>query len=122
MIDRSIAVLVADDEAINRVVFEQMLQHLGHTVFLAANGRTAVEIAVVEKIAVGFLDLNMPGLDGYETARSIVDRLGGHAPPLFALTAYRPDEVQGAARSAGFTDILQKPLVTDTLQRILADL
>ncbi len=58
--------LVAEDDAITRMLVKLLLERDGYTVLEAANGRQAVEIAVREHPALVVMDLNMPEMNGYD--------------------------------------------------------
>ncbi|BCT93250.1 hypothetical protein LYSHEL_22730 [Lysobacter helvus] len=66
-----------------------------------------------------FLDLGMPGMDGYELARRLRDAPGGAARVLIALTGWSQAEDQLRTRDAGFDHHLSKPADLDALDRLL---
>jgi CheY-like chemotaxis protein len=66
------------------------------------------------------LDIGMPKLDGYETARQLRERPWGHSVLLFALTGWGQEDDKERARQAGFDRHLVKPLEPETLSELLA--
>lgn len=111
-------VLLADDNAINRRVVKALLEKLGCEVDLAANGAEALERFAEAKPDLVLLDLEMPVLNGEQTARRI--RSQGHRElPILALSAHvLPEEVQRALE-AGMQDFLSKPVSLAQLDRAL---
>jgi signal transduction histidine kinase/DNA-binding response OmpR family regulator len=113
-------VLVVDDVLANRQIAEAMLRSAGHRVALAEDGATALLALGRERFDVVLMDLQMPGMDGFETTR----RIRAMAPPasdvpVIALTAsVLPDQVE-AARRAGMDGHLGKPLDRNALLALL---
>jgi CheY-like chemotaxis protein len=104
-------VLVVDDVLANRQIAQAMLRSAGHDVTLAEDGATALLALERQRFDVVLMDLQMPGMDGFETTR----RLRALPPPacdvpVIALTAsVLPDQVE-ATRRAGMDGHLGKPL------------
>jgi len=67
-----------------------------------------------------FIDLSMPGIDGYETARRIRALPGSQARRLIALTGYGLATVESRIRESGFDQYLAKPAQPADLDRIFA--
>ena len=119
----TLAVLVVDDVLANRQIAQAMLRSAGHAVTLAEDGATALLALERQRFDVVLMDLQMPGMDGFETTR----RLRAMPPPacetpVIALTAsVLPDQVE-AARRAGMDGHLGKPLdrkaLLDLVQQI----
>ncbi|WP_198369259.1 ATP-binding protein [Roseomonas rosulenta] len=107
----SLEVLVVDDVLANRQIAQAMLRSAGHNVTLAEDGATALLALERQRFDVVLMDLQMPGMDGFETTR----RLRAMPPPacevpVIALTAsVLPDQVE-ATRRAGMDGHLGKPL------------
>jgi len=118
MSDRKPTVLVVDDEAINRIVLQGLIERLDVPCIIAAGGEEAINIVSSDEIDLVFLDLQMPPPDGYETARRIRE-IRGDTIALYAITAYKPEEVRERTTSEGFTGVVQKPLNPDLLKQIL---
>ena len=108
-------VLVVDDNANARQVLDSMLTDIGFQVTQAASGDEALaavrKSALAERLyAIVFLDWQMPGRDGFDTARAIVD-LGLSPPPsLVLVTAFGRDDVMHYAQAIGIDHILIKPV------------
>jgi signal transduction histidine kinase/CheY-like chemotaxis protein len=116
-------ILLADDTEINREIVLTMLEPTGLGIDCAENGKEALDIfsAAPEKYDMIFLDINMPEMDGYETARRIraleIPRAG--TIPVIAMTGnFFQDDIDRCL-AAGMTSHLGKPLDFDILLKTL---
>ena len=111
--------LVADDNAVNRLVIETMLRQRGLRVDLAEDGAQALELLVPERLAV-FMDCQMPVLDGYEaTGRIRAAETGDRHVPIVAMTAHAMEGDRERCMRAGMDDYLAKPLRSEDLDAVL---
>ncbi len=113
-------VLVVEDNPVNRKVVQHMLQKLGCSVGLAADGNEALDVAQREAFDLILMDWHMPGIDGLETTR----RLKAAWPPerqvpVVALTANAMEGDRATCLEAGMCDYLTKPLNITTLAQAL---
>lgn len=113
-------VLIAEDNPDAAEMMRVMLSFKGHDVRVAANGAQAVAVAEQFDPHIGFLDIGMPGMDGYEAARRIRDLLGRRVV-LVALTGWGQDEDKRRSREAGFDHHLTKPPEPEILERLIAE-
>jgi CheY-like chemotaxis protein len=113
---RSLDILIVDDLPVNRQLVRAMLEPLGHSFDEAASGSEAVEAAVRRPFDLILMDLQMPGMDGLEAARTIrsTSELNRQAP-IIALSANVLAEHVAACRAAGMNDHLAKPIVPAAL-------
>ncbi len=110
-------VLIADDEALIRMGLRTMLEDKGHQVVAAAvDGASAVQMTRTEKPDVVLLDIKMPGMDGLEAARKIMQE---RPTPIVMLTAYSQRELVQDAREASVFGYLVKPVKEDLLDATL---
>jgi len=109
-------VVVEDNEDI-RELFVQSLEHTGHSVTCAADGPSGLEALLALGPDVAFVDVGLPGFDGYEVARRA--RAAGSRSRLVALTGYGQNEDKRRAAEAGFDEHLVKPVLDDDLRRSL---
>jgi CheY-like chemotaxis protein len=112
-------ILVADDNADALDSLTLLLQRGGHEVHPAPDGSAAVEIAERVRPDVALLDIGMPVLNGYETARRIRAEDWGRAMVLVALTGWGQQEDRQRALAAGFDDHLVKPVEPSRLATLL---
>jgi signal transduction histidine kinase/ActR/RegA family two-component response regulator len=113
-------VLVVDDLRESAVTLAQMLRALGHDVATAHDGYAALAQVSEQKPEVVFLDIAMPGMNGYEVARRIRALEALEPPVLIALTGYGQDEDRRRAREAGFDFHLTKPASVDQLVSLVS--
>lgn len=115
------AILLVEDNKINRIVAREMITSAGHQVSEAHNGREAVEMAGVQAFDLIFMDISMPVMDGRGATRAIRAGQGASAQtPIVALTANAMAEEQEAFLSDGMNYVLTKPLSRDDLLHVIA--
>jgi len=106
-------ILLVEDDATVAHVLDELLQSQGHAVTHVPHGLAALAALQSASHDVAFLDLDLPGLDGFDLARMICSQ--GHALPLIALTARADTEAEPKARVAGMTGFLRKPVTGELL-------
>jgi PAS domain S-box-containing protein len=111
-------VLVVDDNRDAAETLALLLRSAGHEVCLAYDGVEALAAAEGFGPEVAFLDIGLPGLDGYEVARRLRQRPGKLL--LVAVTGYGQEEDRRRAHAAGFDRHLVKPVDPTVLQELLA--
>ena len=110
-------VLIADDEAVIRMGLRTMLEDKGHKVVASAvDGASALQMTRTEKPDVILLDIKMPGMDGIEAARKIMQE---RPTPIVMLTAFSQRELVHEAREASVFGYLVKPVKEDLLDATL---
>jgi CheY-like chemotaxis protein len=112
--------LVAEDNAVNQQVIQRQLLHLDIAPDIVDDGVSALKAALSRSYDVIILDCQMPGLDGYETARRLREQSGSLAAvPIIALTANAMASDRQRALAAGMNDYLSKPVTLQTLAEML---
>ena len=111
------SVLIVDDNVDQADSLAALCRLLGHEVHVAYNGEAALEAARRARPAIAFLDITLPGMDGYEAAR----RLRAELPRvrLVAVSGRGRDEDRDRALGAGFDHVLLKPLDPKFLESLL---
>jgi PAS domain S-box-containing protein len=112
-------VLVVDDNRDAAGSLAMLVGALGHDVREAYSGASALEVVPTFRPDLIVLDVGLPDMDGYETARRIRELPGGRHARIVAASGYR--EIPGAARDAGMDDYLVKPLKLSVLQQLLSE-
>ncbi|MEJ0039956.1 MAG: two-component regulator propeller domain-containing protein [Gammaproteobacteria bacterium] len=117
-------VLLVEDEAVNAAVAEGYLSALGCTMAWVKNGNDAVARSGAERFDLIFMDLNMPGIDGFTAAKLIREQedgpdKAGARVPIIALTAHDAVNFRSRVLEARMDDILSKPYSLDECTRIL---
>lgn len=114
-------VLVADDNEINRMLTESELEDFGLQVTTVCDGHEALELLKERSFDLLFLDCQMPGIDGYETARRIREREAGRRRmPIVALTAQAMKGDRERCLEAGMDDYVTKPFCRHELLEVLS--
>ena len=109
--------LVVDDNAAKRLAIRAMLAPLGHAVVEADSGRAALRAVLQQTFAVILMDVRMPTLDGYETAKLIRQRSQSELTPIIFVTAFGRDETETAgAYASGAVDFIFTPILADVLR------
>lgn len=114
-------IVLVEDSADARTALQQLLELDEHDVTVAADGESGLAVIVETMPDVAFVDVGLPGIDGYAVARAVraEPRCAGVA--LIALTGYGQPSDRDRALVAGFDSHLVKPVDHRTLTRILAD-
>ncbi|MEN4010570.1 MAG: histidine kinase N-terminal 7TM domain-containing protein [Bellilinea sp.] len=113
-------ILVADDNHLNRKVALLFLEQLGYSPLRAASGVEVIQVALQRPIDLLLLDIQMPEMDGLETARQIRSLLPQERQPrIVALTAFSFEQMNLNCLNAGMDDILNKPITLDQLRKVI---
>jgi signal transduction histidine kinase len=115
-------ILVADDNPDALDSLALLLECDGHEVWKAANGAEACEVAAERRPELALLDLGMPVLDGYETARRMRAQPWGRNMRLIALSGWGQQADILRSRESGFDSHLVKPASFEALAQVLDQL
>jgi CheY-like chemotaxis protein len=103
-------VLVVDDSSQARVMLSRFVTKLGYAPLLAQSGGEAVELFAARHPDFILLDVQMPGIDGYETARRIREQAGARWVPILFLSAGSEEDEKIKGLESGGDDYLTKPV------------
>jgi PAS domain S-box-containing protein len=119
--ERPLRFLVVDDYALNRRLLQVMLGRMHHEAVTVETGAECVETLENDAFDIVILDVEMPGLDGFETARRIRARRGNSRtdPYIIALTAHASGDIRQRCLDAGMNDYLSKPITPGALSRAI---
>jgi signal transduction histidine kinase/CheY-like chemotaxis protein len=121
---RSLRILVAEDNPVNQLVAVRMLQKRGHTVTVAGDGAQALAAMAVAEFDVVLMDVQMPGMDGFTATAAI--RAGEQGTtrhiPIVALTAHAMREDRQRCLDAGMDAYLTKPFNANQLFEVFEEL
>jgi len=115
-------ILVVDDVQASARTLAMMLRSIGQDVQIRLDGSSALEAIVSEQPDVVFMDIAMPGMDGYEVARRARQLAGGQHLTLVALTGYGQEQDRRRAIEAGFDHHIVKPTSIEALEHLLLNL
>lgn len=113
-------ILIIDDEAPILNMFRLFLEFYGFNVLTADNGEKGLEVFGKEKPPVVFLDLKMPGIDGFEVLRRI--KKTTPETDVIVITGHGDEELEKKARSHRANDFLHKPFQQQALDQALENL
>lgn len=114
--DASAKILIVDDQPENLVALEALLSGLGQIILQANSGREALKLLLNEEVALILLDIQMPGMDGFETANLIRQReVSKHTPIIFLTAMYTEDVYESEAYTLGAVDFITKPFAAHVL-------
>jgi len=111
-------VIIAEDEAINRIYLKRVLENAGYEVTQAADGEAALAAATMGDWNFILMDVSMPRMDGLEATRRIRAFQNDHSMrrvPIIALTAHAYAEDRAACTDAGMDGFLSKPFTEAAL-------
>ncbi|WP_147303753.1 glucokinase [Parvularcula marina] len=116
-------VLVAEDNAVNRMVITAMLENGGYEITMTEGGEEAVSAFSEMKPDIVLMDVQMPGIDGLEATkriRSIEEQNGiEEHVPVIGITAHTMPEDRRRCLDSGMDDYLPKPIVRDKLLGVM---
>lgn len=115
-------ILLVEDDPVNQQVGTLTLKKLGYSSIIASDGREAIEILTKETFDLVLMDLQMPVMDGYETAKTIRDinsPVMDHKIPIVALTAHALDTDRKRCMDVGMDDYITKPFRKEKLDEVI---
>jgi CheY-like chemotaxis protein len=120
--DRPLSILVAEDNVVNRRVACAMLEKMGHHTTVASDGIEAIDKWSRTAFDLILMDVQMPGMDGFEAARRIrtQESEAENRTPIIAMTARAMTGDRELCLEAGMDDYVSKPVSLESLERALA--
>ncbi len=114
-------VLLVEDNEINQLVVADMLKNLGMQVFIANDGEAAIQMVMSGKFEVVLMDIQMPGMDGYQATAQIRanPRFSSANLPIIAITAHALAGDRQKALDSGLNDYITKPVSMPQLVKVL---
>ncbi len=102
-------ILVIEDQEDNRQILRDLLASADFEVIEAEDGEAGLAAAAAHRPDLILMDIQLPGLDGYEATRRLKADATLHAIPVIAITAYELNEAEDKARAAGCDAYIAKP-------------
>jgi CheY-like chemotaxis protein len=108
----NLAILLAEDNAVNQRLAMRLLEKRGHTVTVAGTGREALAHVLAQRFDVILMDVQMPDMDGLETAAQIrrIEKETDTRTPILALTAHTMKGDRERCLAAGMDGYVSKPI------------
>jgi signal transduction histidine kinase len=113
------SVLVVDDNVDAADSLALLLEREGHQVFVAYDGRSAVDMHAKHRPDAVVMDIGLPGMDGYDAARTMREAQGSDKLLIIALTGWGQAEDRRRSEAAGFDHHLVKPVMPSEIQALL---
>lgn len=114
------SILIVDDERVNRELGASMIRSLGYNVVCAKDGLEALDLSGEHEFSLILMDIRMPRMDGFSTAKAIRERLQKNSTtPIIAVSAHITPEDEERCLEVGINDYLQKPLKMEILNEYL---
>ena len=115
-------VLIIDDDVDIRSFLSAVIEHWGFDVVTVESGAAGVVLAGDIEPALILLDLNMPGMTGFATARKIRENTKNKATPILAVTGLAKAEIRDEAHMAGCNAVVSKPIDPERLRQAMVKL
>lgn len=112
-------VLVIDDDAMIRRMAGFMMKKLRCNALTAASGEEGISLLGSETVGLIIIDVEMPGMNGFETLSKIRENAAFAAIPACMMTGTLDDSVREKAAQLGASDCLEKPLAVPEVQNVL---
>lgn len=120
-LEQKVNILLVDDRPENLLALEAILESLGQNLVKASSGEEALRCLLKQDFAVILLDVQMPGIDGFETARLVRERERSRHTPIIFLTAFSTINTHVfRGYSLGAVDYLFKPIESEILSSKVA--
>ena len=107
-------ILLIEDNEQNRYLVTYLLQHAGFKIVSAESGPNALALVDAMVPDTILLDIQLPGMDGYQVARELRTKESLHSVPIIAVTSYAMTGDKEKALEAGCTGYIEKPINPDT--------
>ena len=123
--EEKVSILLVDDRPDKLIVLEAILAELGQDLVKAQSGKEALKHVLNQDFAVILLDVNMPGMDGFETATLIRQRKSSETTPIIFFTAQDDEKYVSRSYSLGAVDYIRTPIDPEILRtkvRVFVDL
>jgi len=117
--DKKALILIVDDNGGYRELLAWILELHGFQTISAKGGREAVALAIERQPQLVLMDLNMPGMNGYEATKAIHTHRRGRKIPVIAVSADYVDLGSSAWAGTGFIAFLAKPFEQEALLEIM---
>jgi CheY-like chemotaxis protein len=108
-------ILVIEDNERNMYLITFILQKMGHVVLHAATGEQGVEAAVREVPDLILMDIQLPGIDGFEATKQIRTSAAAREIPIVAVTSYAMTGDRERLLAAGCNGCIEKPIDPDAI-------
>lgn len=113
-------ILVIEDNQWNAQLITDILEHEGFTVIEKLDGRSGLEVAMLQKPDVILLDMMLPDMSGLDVMRQLKASADTAQIPIIVITANTTIELRAACRQAGAEEFIAKPFTRDFLVHLVS--
>lgn len=110
------SILVVEDNISCRSILENFLRILGYKASFVETGYECIEYCHSHKVDIIFMDLVMPGLNGFETTKAIRNDTNNSEAYIIAFTSYDSEDIFEKCLEVGMNDFIQKPISMNQLK------
>ncbi|MGN6492476.1 MAG: Hpt domain-containing response regulator [Agriterribacter sp.] len=111
---KNVSILLVEDNEMNTLLASSIIERTGASITEADNGKAAIDLLQKKSFDIILMDLNMPGMNGFETTRHIRENLG-LAIPIIAITANVINDEEKRCLEAGMNGFISKPYTEKAL-------
>lgn len=122
MSEKILRVLVVDDHRDGADMLGLIVEELGHQVQVTYGGLPALDVAAAFRPNLVFVDLMMPGMNGFDLVKRLRERRAVVDGQIVAITGQKSDEYKALALQAGCNRVFIKPVALNAVQTALSDL
>jgi len=120
--EKNHTILYVEDEPLNQALVKSIINQIPHTLLVTAStGEEGVQLALETQPDLILMDLNLPGISGYEALEILKNEKSFASTPVFAVTANAMPEEIMRGKEAGFFDYLIKPINIDNTRLLLSN-
>ena len=121
LVEKTEEILLAEDNAVNQKLMLHLLEKRGYSVTLAVDGLQALEECKRRKFDLILMDVQMPGMDGFEATAAIRarERITGARIPIIAMTAHAMSGYKDQCLAEGMDDYIAKPIHKAELMKVI---
>jgi two-component system, cell cycle response regulator DivK len=109
-------ILVVEDNAKNLKLVRDVLCHCGYDVIEAGTAEDGIKLAEEQRPGLVLMDIQLPGMDGYEAVKLLKRSANTASVPVVAVTAFAMKDDRQRALDAGFDGYIEKPISVEALR------
>ena len=115
-------ILIVEDNSLHTKLIEMTLRTKNYTLLKATDGEKALDMAIRERPDLIIMDLNLPGMTGFEVTKKLRENPAFSQTPIIAITAYAMKRDREMVIESGCDAYLSKPIDTRELPGVIAEL
>jgi|GEM_PF-653500 len=113
---KRLSILIVDDNPVDLTLIKKILNNLDHKVHAATSGESSIDTSLIEHIDLVLMDIQLPGINGFESARYIKEYAQDSNIPIIGMSSNDSAEFHALAKNYGMIELLQKPLSSEIIE------